>query len=183
MASVPFFQTLVLKTEEASEPPREPVKTQMAGPTRRASHSVGPGWGPSICISNNFQVLLILVLGPHFENQFPRQFWITAIKPSLLRKPQSRPFTATLMCRQQGILYTSPWPCGRSHVQNHATCFWCSHASLADTALCHRANRVLQLVGAGQPEWACPDRVLEILHLPHVAGWVNGPPHLTVVEV
>lgn len=110
VASVPFFQTLVLKSEEASEPPREPVKTRMAGPTHSASHSVSPGWGPSICIANNFQVLLLPVLRPHFENHFLRQFWIIAIKPSLLRKPQSLPFTATLMCRQQGILYTSPWP-------------------------------------------------------------------------
>lgn len=40
---------------------------QTAGPLPCAPHSGGLGCGPKIGISNKFQVMLLLVQGPHFE--------------------------------------------------------------------------------------------------------------------
>lgn len=45
------------------------VKAQTAGPTSRVSGSVGLRWDQRICISYKFpDLLMLLVLSPHFEN-------------------------------------------------------------------------------------------------------------------
>lgn len=54
--------------EGASESPEGLTATQAAGPTPRVSESVFLGWGTDICISNKFQVMLVLPFKePHFK--------------------------------------------------------------------------------------------------------------------
>lgn len=48
------MQPMLRTTYHASESPVGLVKTQIAETHPRASHPEGVGWGPKICISDNF---------------------------------------------------------------------------------------------------------------------------------
>ena len=63
-------KAVVLKFECASESPRGLIKAQISGPHLQDSDSVGLGGAPEFAFLASSQVMLMLLaLGPHFENR------------------------------------------------------------------------------------------------------------------